>query len=60
MSKIEFVDCLPDVHWSWREQPQSLFENLKHNKINGGINVTGGSEVRVKCVLVMFTRIANH
>jgi hypothetical protein len=37
MSKIYFIDCLSVMHWNWREQSQSFFENLKHNKINSVI-----------------------
>jgi len=25
------------MHWNWREQSHSLFENLKQNKINNDI-----------------------
>jgi hypothetical protein len=34
ISKINFFDCLPEMHWNRREQSQSLFENLKHNRGN--------------------------
>jgi hypothetical protein len=34
VSKIDFFDCLSDMHWNWREQSHSLFENLKHNTVN--------------------------
>jgi len=29
VSKIDFFDCLSVMQWTWREQSQSLFENLK-------------------------------
>jgi endonuclease YncB( thermonuclease family) len=34
MSKIVFFDCLSEKQWNWREQSHSLFENLKHNRVN--------------------------
>ena len=37
MSKIDFFDCLSEINWNWREQSHSLFENLKHNKVNNDI-----------------------
>jgi len=37
MTKINFFDCLSEMHWNWREHSQSLFENLKHNGIDNDI-----------------------
>jgi len=34
VSKIDFFDCLSEMQWTWREQSQSLFENLKNNRVN--------------------------
>ena len=34
MSNIDFFDCLWGIHWSWWEMSHSLFENLKHNRVN--------------------------
>jgi len=34
VSKVDFFDWLSEKHWNWREQSHSLFENLKHNRVN--------------------------
>jgi len=33
VSKIDFFDCLSEMHWNWWEQSHSLFKNLKHNRV---------------------------
>jgi hypothetical protein len=37
VSKIDFFDCFSEIHWIWREQSHSLFENLKCNRVNNDI-----------------------
>ena len=37
VSKINFFDCSSKMHWNWREQSHSLFENLKNNRVNNDI-----------------------
>jgi hypothetical protein len=32
-----FFDCFPEMKRDWREKSQSLFENLKHNKLHSDI-----------------------
>jgi hypothetical protein len=37
VSKIDLFDCLSEMYLTWREQSYSLFENLKHNRVNNDI-----------------------
>jgi hypothetical protein len=60
ISQIEFFECLSEMYWNWREQSHSLFEHLKHNKINTDIKQLRRGQIKRNLAKIQILRLQRN